>query len=139
MCESKKEENHYERIEQTFYDSHHLCNDAEPCRYPCFCGSGGNEGKKISMSVLGIAGWFPSKLGVDMSPAFAEYARKQYGYDVEFTFDEAPFDALFQKAASTLVTQSDKYNIIVSDSQWLGGFSAPGWIVKLNGLDCETE
>ena len=92
------------------------------------------KGKKISMSVLGIAGWFPSKLGVDMSPAFAEYARKQYGYDVEFTFDEAPFDALFQKAASTLVTQSDKYNIIVSDSQWLGGFSAPGWIVKLNDM-----
>jgi hypothetical protein len=49
------------------------------------------KGEKITMSILGIAGWFPSKLGVDMSPAFADYAKKKYGYDVQFTFEEAPF------------------------------------------------
>ncbi len=92
------------------------------------------KGEKITMSILGIAGWFPSKLGVDMSPAFAEYAKQKYGYDVQFTFEEAPFETLFQKAAASLATRSDDYNIIVSDSQWLGGFAAPGWIVKLNDM-----
>jgi len=92
------------------------------------------KGEKITMSILGIAGWFPSKLGVDMSPAFADYAKKKYGYDVQFTFEEAPFTSLFQKAAASLATKSDDYNIIVSDSQWLGGFAAPGWIVKLNDM-----
>ena len=92
------------------------------------------KGQKITMSILGIAGWFPSKLGVDMSPAFAEYAKENFGYDVEFTFEEAPFTTLFQKAAASLATRSDDYNIIVSDSQWLGGFSSPGWIIKLNDV-----
>ena len=92
------------------------------------------KGEKITMSILGIAGWFPSKLGVEMSPAFAEYAKEKYGYDVKFTFEEAPFETLFQKAAASLATRSDDYNIIVSDSQWLGGFAAPGWIVKLNDM-----
>ncbi len=92
------------------------------------------KGKELSMSILGIAGWFPSKLGVDMSPAFAEYAKKKYGYTVNFTFEEAPFTSLFQKSAASLATQSDAYNIIVVDSQWLGGLAAPGWIVKLNDI-----
>jgi multiple sugar transport system substrate-binding protein len=92
------------------------------------------KGKELTMSILGIAGWFPSKLGVDMSPAFAEYAKNKYGYDVKFTFEEAPFTSLFQKSAASLATQSEAYNIIVVDSQWLGGLAAPGWIVKLNDI-----
>lgn len=92
------------------------------------------QGKTINMSILGIGGWFPSKLGVDMSPAFAQYAKKRYGYDVKFTFDEASFTDLFRKAATSLVAQSDAHNIIVVDSQWLGGLAAPGWIVKLNDM-----
>ena len=59
------------------------------------------KGEKITMSILGIAGWYPSKLGVDMSPQFAEYAEKKYGYKVRFTFEEAPFTSLFQKAAAS--------------------------------------
>ena len=92
------------------------------------------KGKKIEMAILGIGGWLPSRLGVDMSPIFAEYAKKNYGYDVSFTFAEAPFSALFQKAASTLAPRSQEYNIIISDSQWLGALSEPGWIVNVSDL-----
>ncbi len=92
------------------------------------------KGKKIDMAILGIGGWLPSRLGVDMSPLFAEYAKENYGYDVSFSFAEAPFSALFQKAASTLATRSQEYNIIISDSQWLGAFAEPGWIVKVSDL-----
>lgn len=92
------------------------------------------KGQKIDMAILGIGGWLPSRLGVDMSPLFAEYAKEKYGYDVSFSFAEAPFSALFQKAASTLATRSQEYNIIISDSQWLGAFAEPGWIVKVSDL-----
>ncbi|WP_243730893.1 extracellular solute-binding protein [Rubellimicrobium sp. CFH 75288] len=91
-------------------------------------------GQSIQMSILGIAGWLPSSLGVQMSPLFADYAKEQYGYDVSFTFAEAPFADLFQKAATSLATRSQEYNIIISDSQWLGALAQPGWIVQLNDI-----
>jgi multiple sugar transport system substrate-binding protein len=92
------------------------------------------KGKKVEMSILGIGGWVPSKLGVDMGPLFAKYAKDKFGYDVTFTFQEAPFSALFQKAAASLATKSQEYNIIISDSQWLGAFAEPKWIVSVSDL-----
>lgn len=88
----------------------------------------------VDMTILGIGGWVPSRLGVDMSPLFAEYAEDKFGYEVSFSFEEAPFSALFQKAAASLATRSQEYNLIISDSQWLGAFAEPGWIVNLNDL-----
>ena len=96
------------------------------------------KGKKIEMKILGIGGWFPSSLGVEMAPLFNDYAKKNYGYEVSFSLDEAPFETLYQKAASSLATKSDEYNIIISDSQWLGAFAKPGWIVKLNDIIDKT-
>ncbi|MBW0000025.1 MAG: extracellular solute-binding protein [Verrucomicrobia bacterium] len=90
------------------------------------------KGKTIRLSVLGVAGWLPSKLPVDMAPEFAKYAAEKYGYHVSFTYADAPFSTLFQKAASSLATKSNEYSLIVSDSQWLGAFTEPGWIVKLD-------
>ncbi len=92
------------------------------------------KGKSIKLSVLGVAGWLPSKLPVDMSPEFAKYAKEKYGYDVSFTYADAPFSTLFQKAAASLATKSNEYSLMVSDSQWLGAFTEPGWIVKLDNV-----
>lgn len=96
--------------------------------------SDGEVSGKIEMTILGIGGWLPSSLGVEMSPLFSEYAKEKYGYEVEFSFEEAPFDALFQKAATSLATKSQEYNLIISDSQWLGAFAEPGWIVDIDEL-----
>ena len=90
------------------------------------------NGQNISMTVLGIGGWLPSELAVNMAPMFNDFAKENYGYTVNFSFDEAPFASLFQKAASSLGTQSQEYNIIISDSQWLGALAEPGWIVQMN-------
>ncbi|PKP74539.1 MAG: sugar ABC transporter substrate-binding protein [Alphaproteobacteria bacterium HGW-Alphaproteobacteria-6] len=92
------------------------------------------KGQKIDMTILGIAGWGPSSLGVAMSPLFAEYVKAKYGYDVTFAFQEAPFSDLFQKAATSLATKSQEFNIIISDSQWLGALAQPGWILNLNDV-----
>jgi multiple sugar transport system substrate-binding protein len=92
------------------------------------------KGKTIKLSVLGVAGWLPSKLPYEMGPEFAKFAKEKYGYDVSFTYADAPFSTLFQKAASSLATKSNEYSLIVSDSQWLGAFTEPGWIVKLDDV-----
>jgi multiple sugar transport system substrate-binding protein len=93
------------------------------------------QGNTYDMSILGIAGWSPSTLGVSMATEFFKpYANENLGYDVNFTFEEAPFEALFPKAATSLQTGSAEYNIIISDSQWLGALAEPGWIVQLNDI-----
>jgi multiple sugar transport system substrate-binding protein len=92
------------------------------------------KGKSIKISVLGVAGWLPSKLPYEMGPEFAKFAKGKYGYDVSFSYADAPFSTLFQKAASSLATKSNEYSLIVSDSQWLGAFTEPGWIVKLDDV-----
>ncbi|MFB2551975.1 extracellular solute-binding protein [Ensifer soli] len=96
-------------------------------------------GQKIEMNILGIAGWLPSSLGVQMSPLFADFVKEKYGYDVTFGFAEAPFADLFQKAATSLATKSQEYNIIISDSQWLGALAKPGWILQLNDIIAKNK
>ena len=93
------------------------------------------KGKTYDMSILGIAGWPPSSMGVELATElFKPYAKETLGYDVNFSFEESPFDQLFQKAAASLSTGAAEYNIIISDSQWLGALAAPGWIVQLNSI-----
>lgn len=92
------------------------------------------KGQTVEITILGIGGWLPSRLAVDMAPIFAEYAKAKYGYDAKFLFQEAPFTSLYQKAATSLATKSQQFNIIISDSQWLGALSSAGWIVSVNEL-----
>lgn len=92
-------------------------------------------GESIEMSILGIGGWLPSSLGAEMAnDLFVDYAMENYGYEVSFTFTESPFESLFQRAAASLATGSDEFNIIISDSQWLGALATPGWIVDMDEL-----
>jgi multiple sugar transport system substrate-binding protein len=93
------------------------------------------KGENIKLEILGVAGWPPSamapKIGND---SFAPYAKKKLGYDVSFSAAQAPFEQLFQKAATSLATHSADYNLLISDSQWLGAFATPKWILKLNDI-----
>jgi len=93
------------------------------------------KGETIDMAILGIGGWIPSMVAVQLAQEeFAPYALENYGYTVNWSFQEAPFASLFQKAATSLATGSQEFNIIVSDSQWLGAFAEPGWIVNISDL-----
>jgi multiple sugar transport system substrate-binding protein len=99
-------------------------------------GTQGDEmkGKKLEMSFAVIAGWPPSQAPIELFPDFAAFAKEKYGYEVTAKKTEAPFAELFQKVAPTLASKSQEYNLIVSDSQWLGALSEPGWIVKADDI-----
>lgn len=97
---------------------------------------GGNllSQEKVTLRILGIGGWHPSELAIKLAPEFNKYAEENLGYSVEILGDFAPFTALYEKAASALAAHSDAYDIIISDSQWLGAFSTGGHIVQLNDI-----
>ncbi len=88
------------------------------------------QGKTVAMGLATLAGWPPSQIPVDLYPDFAAYAKEKYGYDTTVTQTAAPFAELYQKIAPSLAGGSQEYNVIVSDSQWLGALSEPGWIVN---------
>jgi multiple sugar transport system substrate-binding protein len=92
------------------------------------------KGQKVEMSFLGIEGWLSSRLGVYTSSDFVAYAKKNYGYDVNFTFTDSPFSEWYQKAATSFEKGSQKYNILICDSQWLQAFAEKGWIVNINDI-----
>lgn len=92
------------------------------------------KGKSIELSLAVLAGWPPSQLPIDLFPNFAAMAQEKYGYTATVRKTEAPFAQLFQKVAPTLASKSQEFNLIVSDSQWLGALSEPGWIVRADDV-----
>jgi len=90
--------------------------------------------EKVTLRILGIGGWYPSELAIKLAPQFNKYAEENLGYSAEILADYAPFTALYEKAASALAAHSDAYDIIISDSQWLGAFSTGGHIIQLNDI-----
>lgn len=92
------------------------------------------QGKTVAMGLGTLAGWPPSQIPIDLYPEFAAYAKEKYGYDTTVTQTAAPFAELYQKIAPSLAAGSQEYNVIVSDSQWLGALSEPGWIVNADEI-----
>lgn len=93
------------------------------------------KGQSLALTILGVAGWPPSKMSVDFgNQAFKTHAKSALGYDVAFKQSDAPFGQLFQKAATSLATKSQEFNLIISDSQWLGAFAQPKWITPLSDV-----
>ena len=93
------------------------------------------KGKTIDFAYSRIGGWPPSAAPETQWADFQAYALANYGYTVnKITFAEAPFGELFQKVAPTLASQSQEFNLLIVDSQWLGALSEPGWIVKADDV-----
>ncbi len=92
------------------------------------------QGKDIAMGLAALSGWPPSQIPVDLYPDFSAYTKENFGYTTSVTKTEAPFAELFQKIAPSLAAGSQEYNIMVSDSQWLGALAEPGWIVRADDI-----
>ncbi|HHY45791.1 MAG TPA: extracellular solute-binding protein [Firmicutes bacterium] len=90
--------------------------------------------EEVTLRILGIGGWTPSELAVKMGPLFSKYAEEKLGYKANVVADFAPFTSLYEKAASAFAAKSSQYDIIISDSQWLGAFATGGHILKLNDI-----
>ena len=89
--------------------------------------------------ILNMAGpdWGPTRF-------LQEYFNKTYkaksGNDVKLVFDFIPWPNFYDRVAASLTSGEKKYQMIVSDSQWIGTFIEGGHFMKLNKyIDADPE
>jgi len=88
--------------------------------------------KEVTLTIIGASGWTPCEVGKKLTPMFTKYAEEKLGYPVKIVWDLVPFANWYEKASTALASHSSEYDIIFSDSQWLGTFAVGKHIVKLN-------
>ena len=89
--------------------------------------------------VLNMAGpdWGPTRF-------LQEYFNKTYkaksGNNVKLVFDFIPWPSFYDRVAASLTSGEKKYQMIISDSQWIGTFIEGGHFMKLNKyIDADPE
>ncbi len=81
--------------------------------------------------------WGPTRLMQDM--ATKQYKAKS-GNNVKLEIDFIPWPSFYERVAASLSSGEKKYQMIVSDSQWLGAFIEGGHFAKLNKyIDADPE
>jgi len=73
-----------------------------------------------------------------------EYADKTYksptGNNVKLAIDFIPWPNFYERVAASMASGEEKYQLVVSDSQWIGAFIEGGQFMKLNDLiDADPE
>ncbi len=75
--------------------------------------------------------WFPTR-------ALQDLANKNYkapsGNNVKIEVDFIPWGNFYERLAASLTSGEKRYQMAVSDSQWLGAFVEGGYYLKLNDL-----
>lgn len=73
-----------------------------------------------------------------------EYADKTYkspsGNNVKLAIDFIPWGSFYERVAASMASGEKKYQLVVSDSQWIGTFIEGGHFMKLNKhIDADPE
>ncbi|MGO1119033.1 extracellular solute-binding protein [Rhodovibrionaceae bacterium A322] len=73
-----------------------------------------------------------------------EYADKTYkapsGNNVTLAIDFIPWPSFYERVAASMASGEKKYQLVVSDSQWIGTFIEGGQFMKLNDyIDADPE
>ena len=107
----------------------------------------------MAMAVSGAFGNFASAADVTINMAVPDWpptrimqdlANKHYkppsGNNVTIALDFIPWPNYYEKLAASLTSGEEKYQMAVSDSQWLGAFIEGGYYMKLNKfIDADPE
>ena len=73
--------------------------------------------------------WLPTRF---MQEEFNRTYKAKSGNSVKLVIDFIPWGTFYQKVAASLSSGEKKYQMIVTDSQWLGDFVEGGHYLKLN-------
>src|SRR5579863_4603865 len=73
--------------------------------------------------------WLPTRF---MQEEFNRSYKAKSGNDVKLVIDFIPWPSFYQRVAASLSSGEKKYQMIVTDSQWMGDFVEGGHYLKLN-------
>jgi multiple sugar transport system substrate-binding protein len=80
---------------------------------------------------MAVPDWPPTRIMKDL---FDKNYRAPSGNDVKLDIDFIPWPDYYTRLNASLTSGEQKYNMAVSDSQWLGAFIEGGYYRKLNDL-----
>jgi multiple sugar transport system substrate-binding protein len=89
--------------------------------------------------VLNMAGpdWGPTRF---LQEKFNNTYKAKSGNDVKLVFDFIPWPNFYDRVAASLTSGEKKYQMVISDSQWIGTFIEGGHFLKLNQyIDTDPE
>jgi multiple sugar transport system substrate-binding protein len=87
--------------------------------------------------IMAAPDWPPTRF---MQEYFNSNYPQSDDMEVKLTLDFIPWDTFYTNVAASLTSGEEKYNMIVSDSQWLGAFIEGGYFQKLNKyIDADPE
>src|ERR1700730_18893814 len=73
--------------------------------------------------------WLPTRF---MQEEFDKTYKAKSGNNVKLVIDFIPWGSFYQRVAASLSSGEKKYQMLVTDSQWLGDFVEGGHYLKLN-------
>jgi multiple sugar transport system substrate-binding protein len=86
---------------------------------------------------MAVPDWPPTRI---MKKFFDEQYKPKSGNTVKLDVDFIPWPDFYTRVNASLTSGEQKYNFIVSDSQWLGAFVEGGYFRKINDLlDADPE
>ena len=80
---------------------------------------------------MAVPDWPPTRI---MKKFFDEQYKPKSGNTVKLDVDFIPWPDFYTRVNASLTSGEQKYNFIVSDSQWLGAFVEGGYYRKINDL-----
>jgi len=81
--------------------------------------------------------WLPTRF---MQEEFDRSYKAKSGNNVKLVMDFIPWPSFYQRVAASLSSGEKKYQMLVTDSQWLGDFVEGGHYLKLNKyIDADPE
>ena len=96
------------------------------------CGSFGGMAAAEDITInMAAPDWPPTRIMQDL--ANKEYKAKS-GNNVKVVLDFIPWPDYYTRLAASLTSGEKKYNMAVSDSQWLGAFVEGGYYLKINDI-----
>ena len=80
---------------------------------------------------MAVPDWPPTRIMKDL---FDKNYKSPSGNDVKLDIDFIPWPDYYTRLNTSLTSGENKYNMAVSDSQWLGAFIEAGYYRKINDL-----
>src|SRR6185503_6579502 len=99
-------------------------------------GTGPSLAAEVTLT-MAVPDWPPTRI---MKKFFDEQYKPKSGNAVKLEVDFIPWTDFYTRVNASLTSGEQKYNFIVSDSQWLGAFVEGGYFRKINDLlDADPE